>query len=126
MPTLESNYASGAPGSFFTLSATNLPSDSDVTLSVNGHDLGGDHTDGNGAATLILDAADATPGPYFCKLIWGGDGTGQAAVQSEGEVLVLIQVSPAAPLRAKEGDASVIAIPGGINGSQVMLPLIFR
>lgn len=58
------NHLTGAPGSYFTLVATNFPFTDTAVISVNGYSLGSVPTDATGTFTVTLFTKDATPGAY--------------------------------------------------------------
>jgi uncharacterized delta-60 repeat protein len=125
LPTVDSNYLNGAPGSFFTLHATNFAPGADLTISVNNHDLGDVQADTAGAVSFVLDATQADPGPYICRLRTKGT-LGVYATQAVESAQILIDVRTGYPVRSKEAGPDVFGIPAGIAGSSVYLPVMIR
>lgn len=127
MPTLSSNYTSGAPGSYFTLQAVNFLPNEVLNINVNGQTLGNVTADASGSATFVLDTTLADPGPYFCRI---QSQTGLQSVLNpatpSSTSQVIIQLLAGAPLRAKDSSAEVFSIPAGAAGSSIWLPVITK
>jgi uncharacterized delta-60 repeat protein len=123
-PSLVSNYTTGAPGSFFTLTISHFPPNTNLLLTANGHSLGEGQTDAAGQAVFILDAALASPGNYAIQAEVKPYGTRLTLANTTASTL--IQIEADAPVRAKVGTGTVFAIPTGIAMHQIFLPLIMR
>jgi hypothetical protein len=63
--TLVINYASGKPGSFFTLKGANFPSSSTAIITVNGAMLGNVSTDSYGDLVFLINTDRADEGDYI-------------------------------------------------------------
>jgi hypothetical protein len=113
--TLVANYASGRPGSFFTLAGTGFPADSTATVAVNGTVLGTVPTDTGGNLVFLLSTGQAGEGHY----------TVNAAVNPSAPAMFVLDVGE--PLRPQEGEGPVFDVPAGLAYTElVYLPLIER
>lgn len=111
---LTTNYADGAPGSFFTLTGSDYPANQEADVDINGREVGMVMTDANGAFTLILSTADADVGDYSVTV--GGIPTSAQFV-----------LDATAPVRPQEGEGTVIPVPAGIALTEyVFLPTVVR
>jgi hypothetical protein len=114
-PGLSINYKSGSPGSFFTLTGENFPSDSTATITANGHVLGSASTDSSGDMVFLLNTDQADEGYY----------TTIASVNPSATARFFLDA--AEPLRPQEGTGSVFNVPSGIAYTNIVyLPLILR
>jgi len=113
-PTLNVNYVSGMPGSYFTLHAQNFPPDSTGIITVNGHELGFANVDTSGSVTFTLSTDMASVGTYITKL----------SVNPEATVNFTLDVS--APLREREDFTSLLFdIPSGLSlNNRLFLPIL--
>jgi hypothetical protein len=131
-PQMESNYADGAPGSYFTLQATNLPSDSNATIYVNGTPLHSALTSGVGALPFVLDfAVGLSPGYYNVLVEVPGGERGSLGTSPNVSVELLIEIAEDAPLRALEDPELPIVevptdVPPPVELVDIYLPLILR
>lgn len=107
------NYASGQPGSFFTLAGANFPPGDVATITVNGETLGTVPTDPAGDLTFLLNTDQADPGFY----------TVTAATNPSASAGFYLSTSKA--LRLPEGEGTVFSVPGGLTWL-VYLPLVRR
>jgi hypothetical protein len=62
--TLEVNHLSGQPGSFFTITGTNYPPNTNLTIFANGVSLGSLPSDGGGNLLFVIDTSGAELGYY--------------------------------------------------------------
>jgi len=108
---LTSNYASGKPGSFFTLEGANFPVGEAATVTVNGQMLGTVPTDANGDLIFLLNTDQADSGHYVVT----------ATVNPSSSVTFILDPSKA--LRPQEGQGTVFSVPGGLV-FHVYLPLV--
>ncbi|MEZ4708290.1 MAG: ABC transporter substrate-binding protein [Caldilineaceae bacterium] len=92
-PALDANYATGEPGSFFSLSARNFPPSTNGTVRVNKMPVATVSTDAGGTAQFILDTSQLPAGDYV------------AAFSVNPVAMIPFILDGAQPLRAKEGDA---------------------
>jgi hypothetical protein len=114
-PSLEANYTSGAPGSFFTFTGASFPSNSTASIVVNGHTLGTVSTDSSGGFTFLLDTSQAETGHYIVTASVNPSATTRIALD------------PDEPLYPQEGEGEVLEVPSGIAyTSMVYLPLVQR
>jgi hypothetical protein len=67
-PTLAINYATGAPGSYFTITGSDFPQDGSVPIAINDHQLGTTQADESGSFTLLLTTDNADAGQYVVTL----------------------------------------------------------
>lgn len=71
-PQLSSNYASGAPGSFFTITGSDFPAVPTGTLTINGQELGSIPIGSTGEFTFLLSTTVSTPpGIYLVNVAAG-------------------------------------------------------
>lgn len=118
-PELAVNYASGKPGSVFTLTGAYFPPNTALNLTVNGVPLGTTPTTtaGTGEFLIFVDTAAADAGAYVVTV-----GTDPAA--DSGFILL-----PGAPLRGQEGGgAAVVTIPAGLAApvNTLAMPLVLN
>jgi hypothetical protein len=114
-PTLTMNFASGAPGSFFTVTGTGFPENNTAVISANGQELGSVSSDVDGAFMFLLSTADADEGLYFVTASVNPSATVSFTLDSDE------------PLRPQEGDGSIFNIPAGIAFTEsIFLPIILR
>lgn len=111
--TLTLNYATGAPGSYFTLTGSNYPLTATTTITVNGYTLGDLPTDGSGSFTALLTTANADPGAYFVT-----------AGVSPYEVTVWFVLDPDSETRPQEGIGPIFDVPAGIAWDVAFFPLM--
>lgn len=115
LPEMAINVTNGAPGSYFTITGSDYPTNEEATVHINGHEVGMVMTDANGAFTLLLSTADADEGIYLVT-VGGNPGTGAQFV-----------LTATAPVRPKVGEGTVISVPAGIAVTeQLFLPTIVR
>ena len=107
------NYASGRPGSFFTIEGANYPISSAVTITVNGQVMGVVPTDADGDLLFLLNTAQADLGPYIVT----------ASVNPGSAARFVLDASK--PLRQQAGQGPIFDVPGGLV-RHVHLPLILR
>jgi hypothetical protein len=112
--SLTINYASGKPGSFFTLEGANFPINDTATITVSGSTLGTVPTDASGDLIFLLNTEQA----------------------DEGEYLVTATVNPGASarfilgsdklMRLQEGQGTLFIVPGGLIAHFTYLPVVIR
>lgn len=114
-PALGINYTTGAPGSFFTVTGYNFPVGQTVTIAANGRNLGTVQANDTGTFSFVLASDNADTGTYRIS------ANGQTAT-------VRLDLVRGAPLRPREGDASLLTLylPRGIAETNVYLPVINR
>jgi Tol biopolymer transport system component len=105
MPPVELtiNYPVGTPGSFFTVSGSRFLAESNVSLVVNGTNLGNVTSDSNGEFVIILATDAADPGVYILHAA--------AGTLEGGVVFILDQNSTERP---QEAQGAIFNIPPGI------------
>ena len=116
VPQLAINYDTGAPGSFFTVSGSNFPAGQYATVIVNGTVLTNTlAVDSNGAFSLIMDTQGAESGYYIVSASMNIGRTVQFTLDAN------------APLRAQEGNGTLLQVPADIAfSSRVFLPVVHR
>ena len=112
--TLTINYASGMPGSFFTLEGANFPVDDTATITINGSTLGTVPTDSSGDLVFLLDTGGADEGAY----------TVTATVNPGSSARFVLDSS--ARIRPQEGGGTIFIVPAGLTTQPVYLPLVRR
>ncbi len=114
-PSLEINFTSGAPGSYFTISGSDYPANDTATISINGQQLGSVGTDGSGSFTFLLSTPNADEGIYMIT----------ASVNPRATIQLILDA--AEPTHPQEGTGPIIDIPAGIAfTNQIFLPLVQR
>jgi len=108
------NYASGRPGSFFTLEGANFPPGSAATIVVNGYTLGTVPTDSSGDLVFLLNTEQADDGDYVVT----------TTVHPETSASFILDSSK--QIRLQEGSGTVFNLPGGLIPHFVYLPAILR
>ena len=114
---LPSCYASGRPGSFFTLTGWNFPADSQGTLTINGQVL---------TTTLAVNATGSFI--FFFDTSAAGEGFYNVTVSVNPSASAGFFLQADAPLRDQEGGGTVWVVPSGIAVplQQLYSPLIVR
>jgi hypothetical protein len=113
--SLSINNSSGKPGSFFTLTGANFPSNSTASVIINGNTLTSTlPVDAGGGFVFLLDTSQASAGYYNVT----------ASVNPSASASFVLD--PSAPLRPQDGDGPIINVPGGIAWQAYYLPLIRR
>jgi hypothetical protein len=115
-PTLDINYTTGQPGSFFTLTGAEFPANSMATITVNGHDLADNiSVDGAGEFEFLLDTNQADAGRYIVAATVNPRATAD------------FTLDPEAPLRSQEGNGTLLTVPSGIAFTEIVyLPFVCR
>jgi hypothetical protein len=108
------NYASGKPGSYFTLRGANYPADSTATVSINGHALGSVPTDSSGDLVFLLNTDEADEGDY--SVTASVNPGSSAGFSLDSSHLIHFQ----------EGEGTIFNVPGGLITHYVYLPLVLR
>lgn len=112
-PTLSINYTSGSPGSFFTLSGSDFPPDSTVTIVVNGRTLGTLSTDSAGNFVFLLTTDQADEGHYIITATVNPSASERFVLDSNE------------PIRPQEGSGTTFNVPSGIGYTHLIyLPLV--
>ncbi len=101
-PALSVNYASGGPGSFFTITGDDFPPNSTATIVVNRDSLGDVVTDAAGNFLCLLNTTQAAEGRYVVTATANHGASARFAVAS------------AEPVRPQEGSGRIFQIPPGI------------
>jgi len=122
-PGLALNFATGSPGSVFTLRGNNLPAGAPATLTINGAVISDTlTTDAAGNLLLLLDTTNADPGTYTVQ-VQLEPGVAQALDLRAG-----FDLRPDAVPRAPEADVAApqVDVPADIAGASgsIYLPLI--
>ncbi|MCE7984075.1 MAG: ABC transporter substrate-binding protein [Caldilinea sp. CFX5] len=113
-PMATLNYATGQPGSYFTLKATNFPANQTAMISVNDLPIATTTTDPSGAFTAVLDTRELPIGSYVVK----------TSVNPAAKSPLILAADQ--PLRTKEGTLAPVVIPLAAARQSVYLPLIAR
>jgi hypothetical protein len=101
-PAFVINYATGGPGSFFTIAGHGFPAKGKATILVNSHVLGEAATDGAGDCLFLLDTRQAGPGRYL------------VTTTAHPGTLAGFAVAAGEPVHPQEGSGTVFPIPSGI------------
>ncbi len=103
-PVVNTSYASGKPGSFFTLTGMGFPANTPITITVNG-------------AALSTTAATTLEGSFILFLDMTGANAGfyEVAVTAGGTASTVLALHPDAPLRVQEGGGTTLVVPAGIG-----------
>jgi photosystem II stability/assembly factor-like uncharacterized protein len=117
VPThLTVNSASGAPGSYFTLTGTNFPPNESAIISVNGNVMGSVPTDATGHVLFLLRShTDTATGSYI------------VTASTEFNAVASFFLDAAAVIHPQEGTGPVFDLPDDlVPQSWFMLPLIIK
>lgn len=116
LPLLTSNYLTGKPGSFFTLSGSEYPSSITVTITINGHNLGVVSTNSTGEFSFLLDTSEADEGGYVVT-----------TKTKNFDLSIFLRLDSNFALRPKEGSGITFSVPSGIALTEfVYLPIVQR
>jgi hypothetical protein len=112
--SLDINYETGAPGSYFTIRGYNFPSNTAITVTANGTVIGTLDTDGSGNLLFLIDSDGADTGFYYIgtNII---DGPTVTFKLDNGE-----------PIRDQEDVGVTFNLPTGIALNIIHLPVILR
>ena len=114
-PTLDINYLTGEPGSFFTLTGSNFPISSSVNIFVNNLLLGSIQSDTYGSFTFLLSTAQANEGIYFVT----------ASVNPSATVRFDLDITE--PLRTQNGSGTIFEVPSDIEYTDLIyLPIVVK
>jgi len=114
-PSLETNFVSGAPGSFFTITGTDFPANSTATIAVNAQELGTVTTDSDGNLTFLLSTTNADEGYYF------------ATATVNPSAAIGFRLDSDEPVRPQDGSGLIIDVPAGIAFTEfIYLPIVIR
>jgi hypothetical protein len=108
------DYASGKPGSFFTLSGANYPANSAAAITINGAALGSVPVDASGELLFLLDTSQADEGEYVVT----------ASVNPSAAEKFVLDSSKL--LRPQAGQGTIFNVPGGLVPHYLYLPHVFR
>jgi len=117
-PMLSINGASGQPSSFFTITGWHFPSNSEVTLSVNGHILASNiQVNPTGGFVVFLDTVAANEGWYQV-----------VAAVGDKSASVPFTLDSQMPKLAQEGGGITYQVPSGIADpySVIRFPFILQ
>jgi parallel beta-helix repeat protein len=101
-PALAINYASGAPGSYFTITGADFPASSVAYIFVNTFPLGSVNVESSGTFTFLLVSAAAGEGNYLVTASGYPDAQTSFVLDNE------------APQRPQEGEGEILNLPPGI------------
>lgn len=108
----------GAPGSFFTVTGTNYPANSQVTVIINGQTLGFVTSDGGGGFTFQIDTNGAGEGSYFVTATADPSATATVSFVLDSAEPVVGTMNTGLPQ---------IVVPAGAAFTEFLyLPLIFN
>jgi hypothetical protein len=117
-PQLGIDSTIGAPGSFFTVTGTNYPANSQVTVIINGFALGTVTSDGSGGFTFQIDTTAAGEGNYVVTATANPSATATVS-------FVLDSAEPV--VGTMDAGLPQIVIPAGIPFTEIIyLPLILN
>jgi alpha-tubulin suppressor-like RCC1 family protein len=147
-PQLTWNYPNGKPGSFFTLTGQHFPPNSFATVKVNGAVLTANLAiNPTGGFILFFDTAGADPGFYQVEVMvdpiplpdsnvpksptpsglkFENTTARGSFLKSQFVATSSFILDPSAPLNSQEGGGQVLAVPVGIGGFKVYLPLLLK
>jgi hypothetical protein len=111
---LSINFASGSPGSFFTLEGANFPINTIATITINGSTLGTVPTDTYGNLIFILNTEQADEGDYLVS----------ATVNPSSSVVFDLESKHLT--HSQEGEGTIFQVPGGLISQFVYMPLVIR
>lgn len=116
IPLLTINYATGSPGSYFTLLVANFPANTTATVSVNNQELGTVTINATGSVTFTFSTTDADEGDYF------------ATVSVNPEATASFTLDQDAPVREREDFTSLLfEIPAGLAlDNRLFLPVVVK
>jgi hypothetical protein len=113
--SLNINYSTGSPGSYFTITGSNFPPSSTATIVVNTLTLTNTLTvDGSGSFAFLLDTSQADPGYY------------SVTATANPSAMTSFTLDPNSPLRPQDGSGPILNVPSGIAWRVIYLPLIQR
>jgi len=114
-PSLTTNYVSGCPGSYFTLTGADFDPSSLATIAINNITLGTLTTNTTGSFTFTLSTSAADEGYYAIS----------ASVNPRASTLLVLDDD--APVRPQEGGGIIYVVPSGIAYTNVtFLPLVTK
>lgn len=114
-PTLTSNFAVGAPGSYFTLQATDFPPNAEAKIQVNGRQIGTAKTDADGVLQVELETTGLAAGVYA------------VTVQVNPTASYVLNIADNAPLRARTNSGPLLVVPSDISSNaSLYLPAVIR
>lgn len=127
-PSLQINFTTGKPGSFFTLSGTNFSPNGPATLTLNGNNLGTTNADSAGNLIFVLNTSSASTGWYFATV------TNVASTNISSEMVIAgtagasFRLDDGAPVRPQIDAGTLLSIPAGISVSNqnIFLPHLSR
>jgi len=102
MPPLSINYASGGPGSFFTITGHGFPPNSTATMVVNSYTLGDVATDAAGDCLFLLATGQADEGRYV------------VAATVDRSASTSFVIASGEPVHPQEGSGTIFQVPSGI------------
>lgn len=115
-PVLAINYASGKPGSYFTITGSRYPPDSTATLAINGNVLGTVPTDALGGFVFTLQTNPTTEEGYY-----------KVTATVNPSAMAQFSLDAGGALRSQAGSATLFVVPDQIAYHHfVHLPLTVR
>jgi len=115
VPSLAINFATGAPGSYFTFTGIDFPANDTATITVNGQELGNVPTNTNGEFVFLFSTTNADEGAYFVTANVNPSATTRFTLDSNE------------PVRPQDGTGTVFEVPAGIAFTEtIYLPLVLR
>jgi hypothetical protein len=118
-PEVSINFETGSPGSFFTISGSNFPAGTTVTLRINTEVMTVEATtDDNGNIIFILDTSSADTGNYTVTI------SGETQLAQTTEASITFALSDDAPLREREAgvEGIEVVVPSGIGETDDVIP----
>jgi hypothetical protein len=108
------NHHSGAPGSYFNVSARNFSPGEEVVISVNGQTVQTTSADAQGNLTVTLSTSGIEEGAYVVHI-----------TAASAKAVVMFWIDSGAPTRDREDTFTVYSLPAGIGyGYSVFVPII--
>ena len=115
---LTSNHETGAPGSYFAITARNFSPNTATNITVNGQLVHSLNTNALGLLEFVMQTGvGMTPGLYEVRI---SDGR-------RVELGVMVRVDSNAPLRPNTSNAPIIEVPNTINPlHEIYIPIVIR
>lgn len=111
---IETNYDTGFPGSYFTVTGFNFPPSAAVDIIVNGVIVGTVNTDNMGGFVFVINSTGAEQGYYFVST----DETNSPSVR--------LWIHESLPLRLLSDDGEIFVLPPDVAVTLVSLPFLTK
>jgi Tol biopolymer transport system component len=111
-PDLDINYQTGAPGSYFALSARNYPAGETASVRINGELLGTVPVDPTGSTRFLLHTAGAGEGQYVLAMRTALTVPSDPCAAFVGGTAFVLGIGE--PVRPQDGEGLILDVPAGI------------